>query len=80
MPDADPAVVSGDDLETRIAQEFSRFASQSKEADRLAISGRFLTTECLVGSFSRPVHLVIREGRVIAGWRDETALRFHKPA
>jgi hypothetical protein len=68
MPDAD-------DLDARVAGEFSRFADASGEADRLAASARFLTAECLVGSFSRPVHLAIRDGRVIAAAAEPALMR-----
>jgi hypothetical protein len=68
-------MADADELDARVAQEFSRLADRSEEADRLAVSGRFLTTECLAGSFSRPVHLTIREGRVISAAAEPALMR-----
>jgi hypothetical protein len=72
-PDLERAV--GDDLEVRIALEFSRLADSCKFADDLANRGRFLTTECLIGSLVNPVHLTICAGRVVAAATEPALMR-----
>lgn len=64
MADAGPG--EEHDLDARVAREFARLADASDPADRLALSGRFVTAEFLAGSFTTPVHLTIRDGRVMA--------------
>src|ERR1700690_1427601 len=57
---------TGDDLEACIGRQFSCLDDFSEQAAGLVFAGRFLTTECLVGSFANPVHLTISAGRITA--------------
>ena len=51
------------EAERRVAAAIASLAELSVP---LAERGRFLTTECLVGSFAAPLHLSIAAGRVTA--------------
>jgi hypothetical protein len=51
------------DAESRVA---GAIASLAELSGPLAERGRFLTTECLVGSFAAPLHLTITSGRITA--------------
>lgn len=55
--------VSGPDAERLVGQAIATLAELSVS---LAERGRFLTTECLVGSITSPLHLSIAAGRVTA--------------
>jgi len=72
---ADPDPREEHDLEARVARAFSRLAEASERADRLAASGRFVTTEFLTGSFARPFHLTLRDGRVTAASAEPRLMR-----
>lgn len=54
---------AADDAEHRVAVAI---ASLPELSAALAERGRFLTTECLVGSFASPLHLTITAGRIVA--------------
>ena len=58
-----PPAAAADDAERRVAVAIASLAELSAP---LAERGRFLTTECLVGSFASPLHLTITAGRVAA--------------
>lgn len=64
MPIAEAAPASGDDLQNRVRQEFCRLVDFSASADELAHRGRFLSVDCLIGSFADPVLVTIVAGRV----------------
>ena len=59
---------AGDDAERLVGQAIASLAelSASPAHDGLRERGRFLTTECLIGSFASPLHLSIAAGRVTA--------------
>jgi hypothetical protein len=65
-PESRSSSASGDDLAIRVRREFERLVDLSSEASELAFRGRFLTTDCLVGSVADPVLLTISAGRVVA--------------
>ena len=65
-PESRSRSASGDDLQVRVRREFERLVELSSEASDLAFRGRFLTADCLVGSFADPVLLTISAGRVVA--------------
>lgn len=58
-----PSASAGRDAERLVGQAIASLAELSAS---LAERGRFLTTECLVGSVASPLHLSITAGRVTA--------------
>ena len=72
---ATAGAIPGSDLDDRIAREFARLDELARDADELAFRGRFLTTECLVGTWSAPVHLTIGAGRVLGTEPGPTLMR-----
>ncbi len=65
------------DAERRVARTIAglKELSTAPEAEPLAYRGRFLTTECLVGSFASPVHLTIAAGHIVAAATESALLR-----
>ena len=53
-----------DSPEDLVARELARLRDLAGANENLVFRGRFLTTECLIGTFSRDVYLSIANGRV----------------
>lgn len=57
-------IPAGTDLEPRVAAVFAGLAGLAASEEDLARRGRFLSAECLLGSFGAPVHVSIVAGRI----------------
>lgn len=67
--------VAPDELDRRVAREFTRLAGYAAGNDDLGYRGRFLTVECLVGPLTAPVHLSIVAGRIVSAAPEPALMR-----
>jgi hypothetical protein len=75
MSEQRPVSAAPDELDRRVAHEFTRLTERSAANEDLTHRGRFLTTECLVGPFAAPIHLSIVSGRIVAAAPEPALMR-----